>query len=72
MLRHFPFLDNLYFKLIIETLLKFRYSEKATKVKKNLPLCFDVAKYFQNKVRGFFKYFGLLTISELKFQIDPD
>jgi hypothetical protein len=35
--------------------LKFRYSEKATKIWKNLALCFDIIMQFQKKVGDFLK-----------------
>ena len=35
-------------------IVKFRYSEKVTNIWKNLPLCFDVTKCFQNMVGYFF------------------
>ena len=43
----------------------FRYSEKATKIWNNLPLCFEVSKQCQKKVEDCFKCCGLLRISEL-------
>ena len=44
---------------------KHRYSEKATNFLKNLLLCFDITKLFPKKVYFFFKFYGLLRISEL-------
>ena len=34
---------------------KFRYSEKVTKIWKNLPFCFDITKWFWKKVGDFFQ-----------------
>ena len=49
-----------------EGLLKFIYSEKATKILRNLPLTFDYMQYIQSKVvEDFAKFCGLLRIYEL-------
>ena len=45
--------------------LKFIYSEKATKILRNLPLTFDHSTYSQKLVEGFAKFCGLLRIYEL-------
>ena len=50
-------------KMDYHLLLKFRYSEKATKFEKNLPLLSTFTVKF--KVEDFFKFCGLLRISEL-------
>ena len=42
--------------------LKFRFSEKATKIGKNLPLVLTLLRKFQKKWEIFFKLCGLLTI----------
>ena len=36
--------------------LKFRYSEKATEVEKNLPILIDVRLKFKKKLRDFLKF----------------
>ena len=46
-------------------LLKFIYSEKATKILRNLPLTFDNSTYSQKLVEDFAKFCGLLRIYEL-------
>ena len=45
--------------------IKFIYSEKATKVLRNLPLTFDHSTYSQKLVEDFAKFCGLLRIYEL-------
>ena len=45
--------------------LKFIYSEKATKILRNLPLTFDYSTYSQKLVEDFAKFCGLLRIYEL-------
>ena len=44
---------------------KFIYSEKATKILRNLPLTFDHSTYGQKLVEDFAKFCGLLRIYEL-------
>ena len=46
-------------------MLKFIYSEKATKILRNLPLTFDHSTYSQKLVEDFAKFCGLLRIYEL-------
>ena len=46
------------------TKLKFRYSEKATTIRRYLPLCLMLLNKFPNKVRDYFKCCGLLTIAD--------
>ena len=47
------------------TKLKFIYSEKATKILRNLPLTFDYSTYGQKLGEDFAKFCGLLRIYEL-------
>ena len=47
------------------TMIKFIYSEKATKILRNLPLTFDHSTYSQKLVEDFAKFCGLLRIYEL-------
>ena len=44
---------------------KFIYSEKATKILRNLPLTFDYSTYGQKLGEDFAKFCGLLRIYEL-------
>ena len=46
-------------------ILKFIYSEKATKILRNLPLTFDYSTYDQKLGEDFAKFCGLLRIYEL-------
>ena len=46
-------------------MLKFIYSEKATKILRNLPLTFDYSTYGQKLGEDFAKFYGLLRINEL-------
>ena len=46
-------------------MLKFIYSEKATKMLRNLPLTFDYSTYDQKLGEDFAKFCGLLRIYEL-------
>ena len=46
-------------------LLKFIYSEKATKILRNLPLTFDYSTYGQKLGEDFAKFCGLIRIYEL-------
>ena len=48
-----------------EALVKFIFSEKATKILQNLPLTFDHSTYSQKLVEDFAKFCGLLRIYEL-------
>ena len=48
-----------------DLLLKFIYSEKATKFLRNLPLTFDYSTYSQKLGEDFEKFCGLLRIYEL-------
>ena len=50
-------------------LIKFIYSEKATKILRNLPLTFDYSTYGQKLGEDFAKFCGLLRIYEL-YQFD--
>ena len=45
--------------------IKFIYSEKATKILRNLPLTFDYSTYSQKLGEDFAKFCGLLRIYEL-------
>ena len=45
--------------------IKFIYSEKATKILRNLPLTFDHSTYSQKSVEDFAKFCGILRIYEL-------
>ena len=47
------------------TTVKFIYSEKATKILRNLPLTFDYSTYGQKLEEDFAKFCGLLRIYEL-------
>ena len=47
--------------------LKFIYSEKATKILRNLPLTFDYSTYGQKLGEDFAKFCGLLRIYELYY-----
>ena len=49
--------------------LKFIYSEKATKILRNLPLTFDYSAYSQKLGEDFAKFCGLLRIYELYIHI---
>ena len=51
--------------MIKSVILKFIYSEKATKMLRNLPLTFDYSTYSQKLVEDFAKFCGLLRIYEL-------
>ena len=46
-------------------MVKFMYSEKATKILRNLPLTFDYSTYGQKLGEDFAKFCGLLRIYEL-------
>ena len=50
---------------IIMPIIKFIYSEKATKILRNLPLTFDYSTYGQKLEEDFAKFCGLLRIYEL-------
>ena len=49
--------------------LKFIYSEKATKILRNLPLTFDYSTYGQKLREDFAKFCGLLRIYELYYYL---
>ena len=51
--------------IYIHIYLKFIYSEKATKILRNLPLTFDNSTYGQKLGEDFAKFCGLLRIYEL-------
>ena len=52
-------------------LVKFIYSEKATKILRNLPLTFDNSTYGQKLGEDFAKFCGLLRIYELYMNFTP-
>ena len=66
-------ISNKYLRNSISCIAKFRYSEEAIKIGKNLPLCFDVTKQLSNSNKRwdiFFKFF--LAFSQyLKFMHHP-
>ena len=65
-------LPNSHFQIQISlAVLKFIYSEKATKNLRNLPLTFDYSTYGQKLGEDFAKFWGLLKIYELYKKSPP-
>ena len=48
----FSFLQGSFYHILWRNVLKFKYSEKATKMKKNLPFGFDFSRYVMSKLSG--------------------
>ena len=62
---YFQMKINLRHGYVKSTVIKFIYSEKATKIVRNLPLTFDYSTYGQKLGEDFAKFCGLLRIYEL-------